>query len=209
MSAFRSAPVLRVARAAALRSPAVPRLAKIHVGRAATTSSLRVQHPTLSAVYMQSRGYAASSGLSTQEIQNRIVEVLKSFEKVDPAKVSRRQVAATWCCAGRLTGSLHLTSRSATRRPSPPTWDWTAWMQSRSSWPSRRSFPLRFPMQRPTTSPLCSKPSITLPRRPKVSVGGCSPAAGNAHARFSLGSPLNARYGYSRGKAHGPLCPDH
>ncbi|MCO5602636.1 hypothetical protein L7F22_056770 [Adiantum nelumboides] len=33
-------------------------------------------------------GYAASSGLSNQEIQNRIVEVLKSFEKVDPSKVA-------------------------------------------------------------------------------------------------------------------------
>ncbi|PWN19432.1 putative ACP1-mitochondrial acyl-carrier protein, partial [Microstroma glucosiphilum] len=34
------------------------------------------------------RGYASGSGLSHQEIQNRIVEVLKSFEKVDPAKVN-------------------------------------------------------------------------------------------------------------------------
>lgn len=89
MSAFRSAQALRLmARVAAPRLVVAPRIAHIHIGRAATTSSLRSQKTLNSAIFSQTRGYAASSGLSEQEIQNRIIEVLRSFEKVDPAKVS-------------------------------------------------------------------------------------------------------------------------
>lgn len=33
------------------------------------------------------RFYAASSGLSKSDIESRIVDVLKTFEKVDPSKV--------------------------------------------------------------------------------------------------------------------------
>ncbi|UZJ53323.1 hypothetical protein CBS101457_002643 [Exobasidium rhododendri] len=107
MSAFRSAPVLRIARASVPRSIVAPRLANIHTGRVATTSSFRAQQSSASsipAVYVQSRGYADASGLSHQEIQNRILEVLKSFEKVDPAKVSN---------SSSFTGDLGLDSLDA------------------------------------------------------------------------------------------------
>lgn len=85
-----SAQLLRVARLAAPRLTAfAPRSANIHTGLAATTSSFKSQRSALPAIFsQQTRGYAASSGLSEQEIQNRIIEVLRSFEKVDPAKVS-------------------------------------------------------------------------------------------------------------------------
>lgn len=89
MSALRSVQVLRMARvAAAPRLVVAPCVAHIHIGRAATTCTLRSQKSPLSAILSQTRRYAASSGLSEQEIQNRIIEVLRSFEKVDPAKVS-------------------------------------------------------------------------------------------------------------------------
>jgi NADH dehydrogenase (ubiquinone) 1 alpha/beta subcomplex 1 len=91
MSAFRSAPVLRIARASAPRGIVASRVANLHTGRVATTSSLKIQSATSAPSYFQTRGYAASSGLSHQEIQNRIIEVLKSFEKVDPAKVRRKE----------------------------------------------------------------------------------------------------------------------
>ncbi|MCO5588239.1 hypothetical protein L7F22_042194 [Adiantum nelumboides] len=53
------------------------------VGRQLSRSNAMMKVPSF-----QTRAYAASSGLSNQEIQNRIFEVLKSFEKVDPSKIS-------------------------------------------------------------------------------------------------------------------------
>ena len=44
------------------------------------------------------RTYASGGGLSTSDIQARITDVLKSFEKVDPSKVSRiaRDITIFW-----------------------------------------------------------------------------------------------------------------
>ncbi|PWN27034.1 acyl carrier protein [Jaminaea rosea] len=84
------APTLRLAASSLVRqrmpvmaATAAPRLAAPSMLR---TAAPRAVAPTSFAVAR--RGYASSSGLSQQEIQNRIVEILKSFEKVDPAKVN-------------------------------------------------------------------------------------------------------------------------
>lgn len=85
------APTLRLAASSLVRqrmpvmaaTAAAPRLAAPSMLR---TAAPRAVAPTSFAVAR--RGYASSSGLSQQEIQNRIVEILKSFEKVDPAKVN-------------------------------------------------------------------------------------------------------------------------
>jgi NADH dehydrogenase (ubiquinone) 1 alpha/beta subcomplex 1 len=89
---------LRLASSSLLRSAArsssvaLPRVAALapssRLVAPAATAAFKVAPVTLGNAV---RGYASGSGLSHQEIQNRIVEVLKSFEKVDPAKVSRRQ----------------------------------------------------------------------------------------------------------------------
>jgi hypothetical protein len=76
------------------------------------------------------RFYAASAGLSKEQIQERVLEVLKTFEKVDPAKVRR-----TVC---RVVSRVTCRRRCRTAPASPPIWAWTAWMPSRSSWPSKR-----------------------------------------------------------------------
>lgn len=89
---------IRLASSSLLRSAA--RSSSVALPRvAAFTPSSRLVAPTATAAFKVApvtvgnavRGYASGSGLSHQEIQNRIVEVLKSFEKVDPAKVSTRQ----------------------------------------------------------------------------------------------------------------------
>lgn len=48
---------------------------------------LRVAAPRV-AMPALARGYAAGGGLNGDEIRTRIEEVLRSFEKVDPSKVS-------------------------------------------------------------------------------------------------------------------------
>lgn len=79
---------LRLASSSILRATvarSAPRVAVATPLRVALQpTAVRTTAPAFTAV----RGYAASAGLGQQEIQNRIVEVLKSFEKVDPAKVS-------------------------------------------------------------------------------------------------------------------------
>lgn len=37
--------------------------------------------------FLQRANFAAASGLSKEDIQTRVLDVMKSFEKVDPAKV--------------------------------------------------------------------------------------------------------------------------
>lgn len=95
MSALRAVPMLRLSRAALARSVAAPSrgFSSLHAGRTASASRTMAV-PVMQQI--QRRGYAASSGLSQQEIQNRIFDVLKSFEKVDPAKVCGR-------ASGRMT----------------------------------------------------------------------------------------------------------
>ncbi|PWN34737.1 acyl carrier protein [Meira miltonrushii] len=91
MSAMRATSLLRATRANAARSMTMSAQRNLSsmvvkpsfVGRQLSRSSGMLKVPAF-----QTRAYAASSGLSNQEIQNRIFEVLKSFEKVDPAKIS-------------------------------------------------------------------------------------------------------------------------
>ncbi|CAO1634276.1 unnamed protein product [Sympodiomycopsis kandeliae] len=78
----------RVASSSLLRSAASSAAPRVAIAsaplRVAAAPSFALKAPAFTAI----RGYAASSGLSQQEIQNRILDVLKSFEKVDPSKVS-------------------------------------------------------------------------------------------------------------------------
>ena len=62
----------------------------------ATAFATRTAVPSSSALLLRKstpafalRTYASGSGLSSSDIQSRITDVLKSFEKVDPSKVSR------------------------------------------------------------------------------------------------------------------------
>ena len=86
------APTLRLAASSLIRARAPVAVASAsRVAAVAAPSMLRTAAPRAVAAPVAlaaRRGYASSSGLSQQEIQNRIVEILKSFEKVDPAKVS-------------------------------------------------------------------------------------------------------------------------
>ena len=84
MSALRSAfaSVSRVARTAS-----APRQA--FVARPAV-AAWRVQ---------QQRGYAAAAGLSKEAIETRVLDVLKSFEKVKPEKVCAGMISDIWTSA--------------------------------------------------------------------------------------------------------------
>ena len=78
----------------------IPRLAAPIAKRAfATSSRALVSRPAVAhiartnaaspfaAKWQQQRAYSAAAGLSRESIQERILDVLTSFEKVDPAKV--------------------------------------------------------------------------------------------------------------------------
>ncbi|SNX84182.1 probable ACP1 - mitochondrial acyl-carrier protein [Melanopsichium pennsylvanicum] len=69
---------LRTAAASLIRARAPMAIARPAVARAAVVT------PRFAPV----RFYAASAGLSKSDIETRIVDVLKTFEKVDPSKVS-------------------------------------------------------------------------------------------------------------------------
>ncbi|CAO1633983.1 unnamed protein product [Parajaminaea phylloscopi] len=83
------APTLRLASSSLLRA-ALPRAAvatrvAVAAPLVAPRAVVRAQIP---AALIAARGYASGGALSHQEIQNRILDILKSFEKVDPAKVN-------------------------------------------------------------------------------------------------------------------------
>lgn len=67
-------------RTAILRSAPSFRIATTPLIRPALTFA----RPTLT---LASRGYAASAGLSKDDISSRVLEVMKTFEKVDGGKV--------------------------------------------------------------------------------------------------------------------------
>ncbi|WVR06508.1 acyl carrier protein [Kwoniella sp. DSM 27419] len=70
---FRSLPVLR---------SALPSLR-------ASVAPLALARPVAQpATFIKARGYAAAAGLSKDDITSRVMDVLKSFEKVDGAKLS-------------------------------------------------------------------------------------------------------------------------
>lgn len=48
---------------------------------------------------VQRAAYSASAGLSSSDIQTRILDVLKSFEKVDPSKASFIEASLHLCIA--------------------------------------------------------------------------------------------------------------
>ncbi|WFD33498.1 mitochondrial acyl carrier protein [Malassezia cuniculi] len=77
----------------------LPRAMRAAPAAARTMPMLRVAMPPAFA-----RGYAAAGALSGDEIRTRIEEVLRSFEKVDPTKVTP---------AASFTGDLGLDSLDA------------------------------------------------------------------------------------------------
>ncbi|TFK77018.1 hypothetical protein BDN72DRAFT_22939 [Pluteus cervinus] len=74
--------------------------------------------------------FSAAAGLSRDGIQTRVLDVLKGFEKVDPAKP-------------------HIL---------PMTWVLIAWTQSKSLWQSRKSSQSKFLTPKPTKSQPFNKP---------------------------------------------------
>lgn len=86
---------------AALRSAAaslVRARAPLAIARQAVAPRVAVVAPRFAPV----RFYAASAGLSKSDIEARVVDVLKTFEKVDPSKVrcfytrGSDRLAAVW-----------------------------------------------------------------------------------------------------------------
>lgn len=71
---------IKMFRTAILRSAPSFRIATTPLIRPALTFA----RPTLT---LASRGYAASAGLSKDDISSRVLEVMKTFEKVDGGKV--------------------------------------------------------------------------------------------------------------------------
>lgn len=102
----------------------------------ATSSRALISRPSLAASssfaskWQQQRAYSAEAGLTHDIIQQRILEVLTSFEKVDPAKVRTRSLPVgtrpvqSNTRADRVPSSAR---RSPPPLPSPPTSDSTPW----------------------------------------------------------------------------------
>lgn len=65
--------------------------AAVPIARRALARPATVAAPRMAAIRFSpavaARGYAAASGLKKEDIQSRILEVMKGFEKVDGAKV--------------------------------------------------------------------------------------------------------------------------
>ncbi|KAH8916239.1 acyl carrier protein [Atractiella rhizophila] len=59
------------------------------VSRSFSTVPLKLRQPKFTPLLLNaSRLYSASAGLSKGDIETRVLDVLKSFEKVDPQKIS-------------------------------------------------------------------------------------------------------------------------
>ena len=67
-----------------LRTLATPAFRPIALPRAAAVSAIR---PVSASLLVKSRSYADAAGLSKSDIEGRVMEVMKSFEKVDGGKV--------------------------------------------------------------------------------------------------------------------------
>lgn len=103
----------------------------------ATSSRALVSRPSLAASasfaskWQQQRAYSAEAGLTHEIIQQRILEVLTSFEKVDPAKVRTRSPPSRNDESPSRTleadGRLSCTRRSPLPPPSRLTSDSTPW----------------------------------------------------------------------------------
>jgi len=68
-----------------LRTPFTQAARSLHLAAIPTRQAIQ---PRFSLNFQQRAGYAATAGPSKENIQNRVLEVMKSFEKVDPAKVA-------------------------------------------------------------------------------------------------------------------------
>ena len=89
----------------------------------------------LRAPIVQRAWYSESSGLTKEAIESRVLDVLKSFEKVDPAKVSNPIVLSIQ--GSRQTRYLMSSSRRHQRLPM--TLVLIVWTQSRLLWQLKRS----------------------------------------------------------------------
>lgn len=135
MSAMRTTSLLRISRVNMTRSASMSVQRNLSnmvikpsmIGRQLSRSNGMMKQTLPS---FQVRTYAASSGLSNQEIQNRIFEVLKSFEKVDPSKVrivrsfERVEITKLTDCILFLLANFF---RSLLLPLSPLIWVWTVW----------------------------------------------------------------------------------
>ncbi|OCH95817.1 acyl carrier protein [Obba rivulosa] len=64
------------------------RLAVRSVARPRVAPRLAATFPHARPGFLQVAGYAAAAGLSKEQIATRVLDVLKGFEKVDPAKLT-------------------------------------------------------------------------------------------------------------------------
>lgn len=118
-------------------------LARAAIMRAAPAPMARLAQP------IAIRSYAAAAGLSKDQISERVMEVMKTFEKVDGGKVglNGRSYIATWAGAGR--------DRLRARGPRRARWKGRDQEMRRSSKGSRRG---AYPSRRRTCTLLGCSP---------------------------------------------------
>lgn len=109
----------------ALRAPSTSyRFASIATRSSPINTSLASRPSTWA---FSPRFYSAAAGLSKQDIEARILDVLKSFEKVDAAKVRALLVVVMTSQNNPTAPEFFITFGSSPRHPSSPkTLDWTA-----------------------------------------------------------------------------------
>lgn len=100
-----------------------------------TLRSLSRARPTFavskqSAYRLHRANFSAAAGPSREDIQSRIFNVLKSFEKVEPSKVPFSMHTAIFFCV-----HVDTSSRFLLRLPLQMTCLLTAWTRLKSSWP--------------------------------------------------------------------------
>lgn len=130
-----------------------------------SSSLLRPSRVAPSAVVQSIRNYSAPSGLSKEEVQGRIMDLLKNFDKVRIIHAcfypdllltieKRSRIHQRYLNSSRQSLTCVLTT--GYRLPAPRTsrtiLDWTAWIPWKSSWLSRKSSASRSLTRRPMPS---------------------------------------------------------
>jgi len=98
--------------------------------------------PQVPSVGVLCRQYSDLPPLTLETIKDRVLYVLKLYDKINPENVSERVIHDTAEVARNVFNVRVASSllRSCRRRPTSwKTWVWTVWTRWRSSWPWRTS----------------------------------------------------------------------
>ena len=153
--------MLRTVAVRALRASSTRRVARQFANARPQSITFSFRFSRIAPTYAVSsvRCYSASAGLSKEEVQGRIMDLLKNFDKVCRSGVYPQRASVT----DRMTGYRsiegthfakqvsHLNTdhhRSPAHLTSRTTLAWTAWIPSKWSWPLRRNLALRYRTRR-------------------------------------------------------------